>query len=1754
MAENYARKKVEKEITFRIDAGGDGAQIAHEVIAEAEALRSQSGHLPFSTYTRDLLLHKFAGGPKPEPLSQEARGVAPSPKRKGRAPQGQNNQRGSRPLAKDVPYLPSMAAHTLSVPKGSGRVPPSAQHIIQLAPKGKTGVKRQPGNTTRPQSSVLDAKAEETSAPPRKKLRGQTWMAPSTPIKYYPSTAAHSWLYAPKASAFRSESHDSIQPSDEAEATAAEMPGLLSPLTPGTEAQRLANQALDREDSLMETLEPGIASYETLLSERQQELQLGPAPAIDSNDEGPYPGWKGFMLKYYQGELKAIPRPTDGIYVGETRLRRKRRCEPTGYRPRFYKLIVFKSRRLRRLAGPEAETGSLNHDPIPSIQSQISGLIPGPGIIQRTQSPTDAASPPLTMTAQPRQEPINISNQDNIAENPLPPVFHRVEPNETQQHPGLRDYINDPMTLGDGSTLQDSKSISKARATAASYASRSHSAGPTPLASEPRIQQNTLRATSVPAISVVEDASRAISRSFTLKLAMNPLSPGIGPSVGNSMTTLLENNASVPTSTPSHQAPIAVDNMPRDHTNAEKQLPGVKDRRTTHLPQVHRNGKSVDATISEDQTPPSMKRRSVARNNYGKLNRMGGSAALLRRNVVMQLLEKCDGIFPGAAEMFKPFHIEWTRIGQEGQPDQKTIQNAITALCVEGKLRQIDFTFQNLQGKLVRKSMLTLPNIEPTDPRARETRKRIIAWWPRQYIPDPVIPSDGFPGEYEPRFGRYGDLQGDKIVTGKELAARERLAALNELEQTRLSRQTLPNGQGEDPSESSEILRIPNISHVPVSHQRRGNPRHSRHSIAPRTIAASIRRRLAAITEGQTPFSLPPMSNTTNRKAGDLLWLPKEYAFSELDFENARPMLVEFSRGDEKRQQYVSYSALLNTFEEQDGNNQRLKKKVDQLIRDVAQVVLESEKQEADQQTDSLYLPIDPSSGVRKKRADGRVSKRRRTYESATSSDDDDDDDFEDEDDGDGDGYGDNEGISPNLGPDGHPNDYNRTGRRSKMRLLFSTMDPVHIFYQTTGTFSATFTGIRPPRNIAQLRGTCIRPYCYGPSSLRSPNDFPKPRFHVHEHPRQFSNRTGTIFEQRVIEALRWELEMEGLENVQFAEFPFVNHTLPHALVAAKATETQMDRSRLLVPNRKKGLFSKIFQTIKPSAGRIGKFRSAAEALAAGKGRAPQKRRRLASLAENIPHKRSRKKKFLDDDGKLKKIPRIRGPLAARSLGQNNEKRLICAVVAVRTLTGGINKVINWSLVSKAYGDSHTQFSIHRKWNNVRWKFGLALKDLESNFESAYLDAYQEGAVPALDFDNLIDYNWSWLTDWTMKLSSSQKAFTLQPDLPYDHYQLDGLYDRKDMKPMDINPYFEIDYSPVNLAKRTRIVNQAAYTSPLDQSTSMTEIDHDEELEIAKTWIRANIATPEERYDPLAARSKLGSFPEATIEAALRSLLSDKVIHQENKGRLMPGRNYDISQDCLRRMEKNITSDQLGHAQAYKMQLDKDFAEQQYSNWFPLSSDGTALALMNLAAQHQIRLTSNNLPANKWGHLDGNYQTRQMDKSRLNFNIQVRPTAHYTSGNPLEPLPEPPSQHLSSPRAKIPFWYDIHDSLVPSLWNLALAAILTMVAMRPGIDAKEIEQAVRPVLQVWEIQMIIEWCLEARVAEKTAKGFKTSEWWWLAISGNMDGDKRINVLEAPVASEPRSKGKGKETEVIDPALLRESEEDVMDLISDDGMI
>lgn len=501
--------------------------------------------------------------------------------------------------------------------------------------------------------------------------------------------------------------------------------------------------------------------------------------------------------------------------------------------------------------------------------------------------------------------------------------------------------------------------------------------------------------------------------------------------------------------------------------------------------------------------------------------------------------------------------------------------------------------------------------------------------------------------------------------------------------------------------------------------------------------------------------------------------------------------------------------------------------------------------------------------------------------------------------------------------------------------------------------------------------------------------------------------------------------------------------------------------------------------------------------------------RRLTKLNESVN---------ADEFGAAPTTTPIHRQIARRriSLPPSLTQRIMTAIVVVRTLAGGLEgKATDWTLIPKGF-PKHDPKSIQDRGKSLLSKNRLQLAKMQSDFQERFVEAYARDEVPRIDYEDLEGYDWEAAIDWAqdhLEAPSSQKL----PDLPATKEQFDSLFEVREEAQPPIDELYQTSHS-VTIGRKQALQAGVPFAMPLSlgPETRKAELSR---LEIAKTWVRANITTPEETYQSTEARQALRIFGDSLIESALQSLVADRVISMGNRGRITPGRNYDVTDHFLWTLGRRraIEHTQLRRAVRFKTKiLDPELQDRGSFDINYHAEDGDILTLINLVAAGKITLKPRDPPSDKFGLTESGYVTRQMDKDKVRFTMEIQPVPEsYVYGNPLQermstiPAPCPRriavTPSLSLPE-KVPIWFDIHGQFNKLLWEQVVAAVVGCVATRPGISATGIANMIKPAMGAWEVQMLLEWMAEVGATKHESQeegeaqaGWRVEEWWWMVL-------------------------------------------------------
>lgn len=447
------------------------------------------------------------------------------------------------------------------------------------------------------------------------------------------------------------------------------------------------------------------------------------------------------------------------------------------------------------------------------------------------------------------------------------------------------------------------------------------------------------------------------------------------------------------------------------------------------------------------------------------------------------------------------------------------------------------------------------------------------------------------------------------------------------------------------------------------------------------------------------------------------------------------------------------------------------------------------------------------------------------------------------------------------------------------------------------------------------------------------------------------------------------------------------------------------------------------------------------------------------------------------------------------------DDRLLVSVIVIRTLLGGLDQSIDWVLVSKLFPQC-TMNWLHRHFNLLADKNVKRVEKLVEDFQDLYIKAYEAGELPPLDYDNALNYEWDDLIDWTM--DRTQELATANVNLPGNREAFNKAFRIHDTEERVYRDSYFNSALPVH--KRIAHATAKNATLPLSPPPEAALSAKGDMHRIARSWARASTLTPEASFNPGTTAAKLHSINRNIMGDAIGQLLDGKVLTPLNKGRPVPGRGFEMTEAWTMAFTRLLSRAHFEEAATFKRKLDDAFRVGIYVTLEYTASEGEIMAATNLQAHGRTIQLGRNVPNNKFGLTDGNYQTRHMDKTKLLFNIDITPSARYiydsdhplhTSGV-LDVKSHPPPKPLDE---AIPLWYDINGELIRGLWRKVVALVLSVIMNRTGADTKEVTRLCKPVLEEWEVKLFIEWARNIGVVKEIGpetgiEGWTVTEWWW----------------------------------------------------------
>ncbi|KAM0813544.1 hypothetical protein AB5N19_13539 [Seiridium cardinale] len=468
------------------------------------------------------------------------------------------------------------------------------------------------------------------------------------------------------------------------------------------------------------------------------------------------------------------------------------------------------------------------------------------------------------------------------------------------------------------------------------------------------------------------------------------------------------------------------------------------------------------------------------------------------------------------------------------------------------------------------------------------------------------------------------------------------------------------------------------------------------------------------------------------------------------------------------------------------------------------------------------------------------------------------------------------------------------------------------------------------------------------------------------------------------------------------------------------------------------------------------------------------------------------------------------------NIGRERETELVVAIVIIRKLLGGIDRITDWGLFLRLYPEWSVA-GIRKFWIRVTKERANYIEALSKKFQGAFLEAYEKGELAPLNYDDLESYDWRTLISWAVKLEIHNGV-----ELPTTREQFDKQFVLVDPKRDDEDWRESWFHFQTSTYDRLDAASSLQLSLPVIQSSATSTTITEADLQLARSWVRALCNNKTHATVGVEVRERLlqlGNRDKASLnellERSVSQLLENKVISKLfGKGL---GQVFKLNNHYEVRLKKFTHTEKYTQAVAFKSKLDDSFRHNREVAIPFNSDDGTIMAMINLQAYGRIRLEDTNFPRIPFGFEPGNYEGRKYPKRYYMFDVKVVPTEKYVYNEELPVVSQAKDIPIptNGPLGEIPIWCDFFGNLDKTRWVQYLCLVAFAFSVKGPMAAASSVDLLHPVIEAFEAQLVMDWLDSMGLLEQSSSGHGStvSEWWWLVV-GN-----QIDIKEKGVAEE-----------------------------------
>ncbi|TQV99121.1 TFIIIC transcription initiation factor complex subunits Tfc3 [Cordyceps javanica] len=458
--------------------------------------------------------------------------------------------------------------------------------------------------------------------------------------------------------------------------------------------------------------------------------------------------------------------------------------------------------------------------------------------------------------------------------------------------------------------------------------------------------------------------------------------------------------------------------------------------------------------------------------------------------------------------------------------------------------------------------------------------------------------------------------------------------------------------------------------------------------------------------------------------------------------------------------------------------------------------------------------------------------------------------------------------------------------------------------------------------------------------------------------------------------------------------------------------------------------------------------------------------------------------------------------LAVERRSDVDDNEIVAAFVVIRSLLGGIDRTIDWGLLAHLFPTIGLQY-LRRFWARLRKEQASFMAKATQEFQDSLILAIQADEIAIPNYERPLDYDWMRLIQWAIKhpnqehlqLPSSRERFN------HEFTCKSGIDNSEDWKEKFFHPQSSV-YARFEAATlHSGSLTTTEITQILRSEPALSTVD------VARSWIRSLCCTSETEYTPQDVKERFSMLSQdtqqrntAVLKTAIDQLTRERVICK-SKRTPFGGRPYRLNESYASVLSKVSHRQKYLDAVAFKESLDKAFQGAGAMRVPYTLSDGAMMALMNLIASERIRIAAAAVPNIPFGFEPGNYESRKYPKSYYHMDLEIQPTHTYLFNDDIDIIRL--VRQVGPPREgrtrEIPQWIDFFGKLDKQRWADILGAVCFAFNTRGIVSVAGMCEAVAPILDVFEAQLIVSWGLETGLFVRGKEYFDIGlgEWWWL---------------------------------------------------------